>query len=992
MPETRSRSNRRKISIQGNLDRLYYRRFILSGNDAVQTSKGKEKEPTRGVASLAIRVRSGWRDDEHADVFVWVDQTLKDMNSKSIWLFSLTHGKIEEYATSAGIDTSDLVTANDRQSTKLPLNAHGSIDLHMFLNEDKHANCPICGPNKPLRHHPRQPGDQTDLKDILVGQKIPHFAQIWNRFGNALADHFAWQEGWTLERLAMIISAEEPPAPRVIVRRKRSTKKIEIHLILLDSHRGKLPIPPEDPERWSAWDRVDSGRFQTLWPTRKRALHIRRIRMRDDHLEKMIQDFTRAIGRKSAMSLKREKIWGFLWLPVDQREVEVPKKGDKGWYCVWPLSWLVTDNVTGLKPVHSVSTPNHLDQLQRIVPFGSEDGMGDTLELLDRLRKGDSKTDEAQPYQNEEARMCSDYLPELQDQSGLPSLSEMQSWLTFDSTMDDLAETPADPTPPFRSDNDHLAPVNHDSVDAISSKILSPTANPTPVGQREWEMPGFSIYDHQDDGDGDRVTDNDFDFFDAPHAHTGIFDGFSYEKPEEVPLVVANYKEREENTPGVSFDHGYDGGIKENWKPIQAEYDPAPPYVEQALVQTEEEEEHSDVVSPMRQQQPDSDEFDDLFGDHDETDRESVADIEAHNDDVLFMEVNEDSALMNLPESHTSEQEESPLLVMSLLSQPIPVLPKWTPLEYAIAPPSLPGDTIDFVSTDMLPLIFQNSRDSTSLKRSRSTDLADLYGDGLVKNRKLYRTGLQSSTNQRKVSLRRGYHESDQENQSHSDSEEDPLSDFEDFSDIEDSSKKHPTSNPRPAGLAGKSDSFDLGSFPWVSLEAVLDHVGSATPLGLQLTATEIDLLQLEEAYEHLEPATPLNCSMKNVDSAVIPRSPASLGFQNWLLFAMLEDPDLRAAITQEGRPVVTSGTNFFRPASRIRMRYQGRPVELSATAFKLWKELGLTPSSGPKEFSLFVIYDDEHLHPLAAERWYETLSAAYKVSLCYYHSWYGFT
>jgi hypothetical protein len=324
------------------------------------------------------------------------------------------------------------------------------------------------------------------------------------------------------ERIAKTARSVYHPAPPMAVLGKEYDSGIELEIHLSEAEWEQVTPLHRDDAMWEHSEESQAGTWQRLWPSTKSAIHVRKLELNKTEVDKVVNRIGEQLGEQSVVALHEEEDWNLLWLREDENMRDMGgtvSLDEKGWYCVWPSRWLVPHATVFSRrkmTTSELAITGGNGQQEDLWTLRSTGSVDNASNLLTSFRNATAVSPKRQVELNDPIEV-----KEPQGHDGLRLLFDTQSWLDFDPALDmasDIADTPGTlgaPTPSGRIDGDHLAPINHDSVDAVSSKILSPTANPTPAAQRDWDMmsSAYEMNQHED-----IITENDFNFFDAPHT------------------------------------------------------------------------------------------------------------------------------------------------------------------------------------------------------------------------------------------------------------------------------------------------------------------------------------------------------------------------------------------------------------------------------------------------------------------------------------------
>ena len=552
---------------------------------------------------------------------------------------------------------------------------------------------------------------------------------------------------------------------------------LEIHLSTSEWEDVSESTGTKTPNAWDRTEENEVGRTNRLWPSEERARYIKRIELDEDERDVVLRRIADQVGNKTAERLRQEVEWTLLWIREDLPRARdlggTIDGGQKGWYCVWPRGWLVRPDDLEEDSVRkdSITTKRRVETRDESVSVGPIKP-ADTVARFLAASRSDTPPQPQQEPQEMDFEMLNDLAPPA---DGLPSLFDTQSWLDYDPVLDmasEMADTPATlgvPTPLGRTEADHPAPINHDSVDAISSKILSPTANPTPAAQRDWDMMNTAYEMSQNE---DVITENDFNFFDAPH--TSMFDAFDESKEEGMRFDL-----NKDQGKGPSTQSGF--GDKEDWvetaEEMTTEPEPAPPYTAEAIEPT------PPIAEVVRPEMPlalieDADmgeESDDLFGENEDDSDEHSFEADSRAD---LLAAPEDASIQE-PFGTCSE----PLNVAKPAQDRVLAPARHQPtVSEASLPAQRPYDSIDVryivdnVASDLVPLEHRplkwaSKKNKLLLHNTKrlAIYLVKAYGDGTVRDRKGHKLRLRKAYEARRRFS--AYDTDDARSDSNSDSE-----------------------------------------------------------------------------------------------------------------------------------------------------------------------------------------------------------------------------
>ena len=830
-----------------------------------------------------------------------------------------------------------------------------------------------------------------------TGAEAVGFGKIWECLGNALLDYYAWKEGWMVERLARLSRGKgkgnqiQGPMMSVLGREHQTGLDLEIYLSTREWEESPDALGTIVGGSQSQWDRSEEaevGRMYRLWPADEQARCIRRIELDQVELETVLARIAEQVGTKTAERLREEEDWTLLWIrddPPRERDLggtsgtdagtEMGRTGEMGWYSIWPRSWLV-DPYDPAKITSRRSSNTNGSGLGDNWTSGPVRPAESIAKFLPALRSDKS----VQPPQEAQVTDFDILNDDLGPKDGLRSLFDTQSWLDYDPVLDmasDMADTPVElgaPTPMGRTETDqHAAPINHDSVDAISSKILSPTANPTPAAQRDWDMMNTAYEMTRDE---DVITENDFNFFDAPH--TSMFDAFDDSAKDDDMGFVRNDVQAKDTLEPPGF------GGKEQWAEAATEMDPepAPPYVyEVAGTALEAQIEQNNVVPHLVSNGPPSevmdpeDESDDLFGEKEDGSDEHTSAEEDR--EILEMPALDQESGPNMQSDtpvsgsplNTTQLTEKSLISPELEMEDLQGFPTTTRLRGLIdARYTIEDSGHRYVPAENRPLKWITAKQYPSLRGSKrlSTHLAKTYGDGLIKDRKGHRARLQKAFEARRRLI--PYRVQDFPIESDESSEDESSVQGADESwvwyqvDTESMQTKRALDGP-----VRTTERFDLAGHTWTCPNML--------PFGAHQRLSPISPLD-PHLLEESSPATKVEMAPASNHASSIKQA-----FREWLVSLIVEDSALRDCLLGMTRSQERLLRSHEPGDVRIRLGHCGRSTVMDGTSIRFWRQLGLTPLSGQKDMSTFVLFDSLHTTRAEAVGWHTELNQIYTVS-----------
>jgi hypothetical protein len=830
-----------------------------------------------------------------------------------------------------------------------------------------------------------------------IGAEAVGFGKIWECLGNALVDYYAWKEGWMVERLARLSQGKrkgeqsQGPTMSVLGREHQTGLNLEVYLSTREWEESPDALGTIVGGSQSQWDRSEEaevGRTYRLWPADEQARCIRRIELDQVELETVLARIAEQVGMKTAERLREEEDWTLLWIrddPPRARDLggtsgtdagtEMGRTGEMGWYSIWPRSWLV-DPYDPAKITSRRSSNTNGNGLGDNWTSGPVRPAESIAKFLTALRSDKS----VQPPQEAQVTDFDILNDDLGPKDGLRSLFDTQSWLDYDPVLDmasDMADTPVElgaPTPIGRTETDqHAAPINHDSVDAISSKILSPTANPTPAAQRDWDMMNTAYEMTRDE---DVITENDFDFFDAPH--TSMFDAFDDSAKDNDIGFGSNDVQAKHTLEPPGF------GGKEQWAEAVTEMDaePAPPYVyEVAGTAFEAQIDQNDVVPHLVSNEPPSevmdheDESDDLFGEkEDESDEHTSAEEDREILEMPALDQESEANMQSdMPVSgsplNTTQHTEKSLISPELEMEDLQGFPTTRRLRGLIDARYIIEDSGHrYVPAENRPLKWITAKQYPSLRGSKrlSTHLAKIYGDGLIKDRKGHRARLQKAFEARRRLI--PYRVQDFPVESDESSEDESSVQGPDESWVRYQVDTESVQTKRALdGPVRTTERFDLAGCTWTCPDML--------PFG---------------AHQRLSPISPLDPHplKESLPTTKIEMAPASnhahsikQAFREWLVSLIVEDSALRDCLLGMTRSQERLPRSQETGDVRIRLGHCGRSTVMDGNSIRFWRQLGLTPLSGQKDMSTFVLFDSLHTTRAEAVGWHTELNQIYTVS-----------
>ena len=786
------------------------------------------------------------------------------------------------------------------------------------------------------------------------------------------------------ERIAKTAGFVYHPAPPMAVLGKEHDSGIELEIHLSVAEWEEATHSDRDDAMWNhSEDEV--GTWQRLWPSKSSAIHVRKLELSQTEINKVVNRIGEQLGKQSVLPLHEEEDWNLLWLREDKNMRDMGgtvSLDERGWYCVWPSRWLVPDPKLSSTQVTANEYIGPGDNVQQEDPWTmrSTGLVNNASNLLTSFRSATAVSPEREVEFTDPIEV-----KESQVHDGLPLLFDTQSWLDFDPALDmasDIADTPGTlgaPTPSGRIDGDQLAPINHDSVDAVSSKILSPTANPTPAAQRDWDMmsSAYEMNQHED-----IITENDFNFFDAPH--TSMFDAF--DEP------IDNTFDRDIGTNGAkSFDENPTPLEKPSWdSSMYALEPPAPPYSLEILpsesaVEVESQQAHQ---TPLEQAKSPSlaleteDDSDDLFGERDDDieeltgaiHRESTPEMGLSEEDFQRTTLSEACGVLDIPDFGGYRGGEVQQRLVDFDALESPTIAKGDDIKIPNEQDFRPEGRMTWsrwsASVEASP--------HTRTKRKRATnDLVALYGDGLVKNRKGHRKrlhALREHQSRLRSCQRIDVSESSGTDDSQSDTEDDIAengspSSWHDYDSNQTAVAAHHVI--LPVVPQSRVAMFGLPDDSWIC-----PSLGSAVSPSPLLSATTP-----AETHPIVEPFPTLALRPKYQPESI------SQNFRSWLTSAATEDPALRYWL--RGGPAEADLPIKYKQSTSVRVRLGlcGRSTDLAGDAVKSWTQLGLTPFSGQKDVKTSLIFDPRIISPSDAAAWHSELEKSYMVcSKCSYN------
>lgn len=730
---------------------------------------------------------------------------------------------------------------------------------------------------------------------------------------------------------------------------------------------------------WDEAEEIQAGKEYRLWPSEERWRFIKRIELNDAERNTVIERVGEQVGTMTAERLRREEEWAFLWIKEDSLLEGTQAQGQRGWYCVWPNGWSVEIDIEEREQPNKESTigQSYLDNKVDNSATGPMKPADSVARFLAALRS-DAPAHPPPDAKEIDFEILTDLGPPT---DGLPSLFDTQSWLDYDPVLDmasEMADTPTDlapgaPTPLGRTDPDQAAPVNHDSVDAISSKILSPTANPTPAAQRDWDMIVTAYEMAQNE---DVITETDFNFFDAPHR--SMFDAFDDEiKDEEMRYDLDDQGDK----GNLAQPDDGKGSWVDTADPALLEPDPAPPYTAKAIQDPpavmEETIELAFDEEPMelaREGAELEDDSDDLFGEKedDSDDRTSEQELQAEHTQsgpgleqaTVFdvdLKLSSDFATVG-SETVRAQTVDSIGSYVSALDSTLPA-PKLTDLidvRYAID-----NTRGAFVAPKHSPLKWTSSRSKTLMRTAKGgvAFLLKGYGDGMVKDRKGHRSRLRKTLSTRRWSS--AYETADIATDSDSGVEVSD-NDSDDSWMLYEADANHSHKNQTSAGPTKVMQRFELGAQPWICPDIVRSSRYTRPPAVAPMTT-------------YLLPAS--SASTATAVSTTGTASALKRGFREWLASLVVEDPALRQSLLGRSRSPHELPRSRESLDVRVRVGHCGRSTEMDGNSVRFWKQLGLTPFSGQKDISVFVVFDSAYTDMSEAMDLQSELDQAYQVS-----------
>ena len=905
-------------------------------------------------------------------------------SSSAIWLFGLSHdpfdsGILTAPSRSAGKSDVAIIMRPLKQTYLNPRSRYisdltGSFDMASLYTcmHNTYGNCEKCGSLGSISRCPRQPGQNTKLSEIILGNGIEAFGRIWRSFGNALVEHYAWTEGWMAERIAKTARSVYHPAPPIAVLGKQHDSGIELEIHLSEAEWEEVTHLHRDDAMWEQSEESQAGTRQRLWPSTKTAIHVRNLELNKTEVDKVVSRIREQLGEQSVLALQEEEAWNLLWLREDENMRDMGgtvSLDERGWYCVWPSRWSVSDAIPASRKLitSEVVIDGGDGQQEDLWTLRSTSLVNNASDLLTSFRSAPAVSAEREVESNDPVEVKDSH-----GHDGLPLLFDTQSWLDFDPGLDmvsDIADTPGTlgaPTPSGRIDGDHLAPINHDSVDAVSSKILSPTANPTPAAQRDWDMmnSAYEMNQHED-----IITENDFNFFDAPH--TSIFDAFDEPNDNAFSTDIGEDE-------GKSF-HEHLTPEKPSWGSTMYALDPpAPPYSldilpSESAVEVQPQQIFSEQDKSPSQPPETEDDSDDLFGERDDDieepfgtlHQESSPDVVLPEEDSQRTPVIEACGSVEISGLGACRGEEQQQLVESD-SSGSQNCPKGADLK-------LPGEQSLRPEERITWLRWAASGEvSPRAKRKRDpNDLVALYGDGLVKDRKGHRKRL-LALHQHQSRLR----SCQRLDISESSGTDDSFSDVEDDSADEGSFSSWRDYDSKQTAVAAHRVNVPVMTQSRVARFGLPDGTWTCPNLGLE--ASPSLLLSTTTPAEMHPVAAPFKQSLayKPNDQT----EDVSHHFRSWLTSAVTEDPTLRDWL--RGRPAEVDHPIKHKQSTGVKVRLGlcGRSTDLAGDAVKFWTQLGLTPFSGQKDVSTSLFFDPRVISPSDAAAWHLGLERSYMV------------
>lgn len=892
------------------------------------------------------------------------------------------------------------------------------------------GTCRQCGPTHRVSTFPQQPGECTALSEIIIDFAGEDTGALWNGFINALIDYFAWIEGWMAERLAVVLATAfrwvmYPAAVRQIMCLYCAisifSQMSAVPSFSIDQETGQtayLDIPvsalgrqPVKPPSWRLGGESDAGALQRLWPSLKIGTHMRVVHLNDEQLQRAQDGFRLQFGNGTDRLLPRGTEWALMRLgpPMVGGEESMADDMDAV-YCVWPLHLL--DNQTmNTNQEESVELPSPLPK-SKVSPAKShprDDGQAeyvdDVLEMFDEMDAAEDGFREAEVVPSDRPPPPSQ--AEREPGNRQPSLFDVSYWLALDRSTDtntETIETPKaiqqpTPTPGAKHDFDILVQANHDSVDAISSKILSPTANPTPQPARDWDM-NMPLWASQQEDNDNMLTEEDFDFFDAPHAAMVAMD-MDNEAGMDVQMhALVDYEDTETSGLGISTE-GMDSKFlyPEMAEQQQMDWDytavpTLPIYQPEPLpMAVEDEDVEMEMVGEPDAEVADDD-SDDLFGDSDSSgdafgeaqNPEESYQMDTSQDEtrISHLDVTDDiPSPMPLPENiHAG----LPLTIASAEKRPEAGTYGLFEMQAILATKGKPyviGSRMSFnsfIPEDMSPLEFIGARVQPEIWMSSTFGLgvADHYGDGTVKNRKQYRASLRqlyAVGRDGPIAHRTGRILYDG---LRSDGSDDMIeAQREDDGDSETSTEISDSESDAEAATADasaqrviKHESFQLESYPWIAAEllasrAILEPLANSDP-------------KTQKHTPQPPPASMLTAITRTGASA-IEALQLDDDFRSWLQDVLVADANFRRWINPSFPP--TTPADRLADLPRVRVRQRQRITDICGSAVALWKEMDLAPLGGPKRAELFVLFEPSHIPINEVQDWQRALEKSYSVS-----------
>lgn len=733
----------------------------------------------------------------------------------------------------------------------------------------------------------------TSLESLFVKEDNLIYSEMWSAFTEALVDAYAWKEGWTLERLARKSDALQKPL-----------------LSPTDETTLTLQIPEEMITSSLSMRQPSRGKPVRLWPNPQEGVFIKDMDGLE-HSDSLVMErgFCVALGG-IPFQLGQGTTWSLCWTPV----------GDKGTLIVWPSHLLRSLEET------AISTGPILDSA---FPVPSTDA--DPKSLLASITKFTSHSpmdttdkDKNDPPSTSSSLPPSPALTPLPDSPYINDLAEIE---------DDL---PSVSVLPSRDENT-TDPITHDSVDAVSSKLMSPNRDKadSAIGGDDWDSAVGEV--------GNMITDDDFNFFDAPHAKLEAIQ--EQEAMEalwgdvgmctDLGLGLSSAMKRDESQNREK--HRRMSYVNERTTMEQGS--PLPPYI------AEEEKEEETPVAESLMDNVDVDVDVDVDFDVDEE--------EAHDD--LF-EDTPSSTRFSLPptdEPVSISQPPSPQTPARQLETPIPV--------YQMVPPP---HTTRIIPLSMRAIALPHrihAHDVSVGSIKRDLDVINKLGDGKVKDRKLQKKSLirLAAFLKRQAKLLR---EQKDEEERMAMMQANMAMDLEEEEAMLEKSVNKPCSRVvttsdlcthLPSGLLADLTSLIASKLP---ISALIDPTQMTSCLGVTVRWND-KARQDNVMGQPIESVAAAMETSATVDELFWSSSSLNL-----------------CCHTRSSRQSNTHAT-----PTTVYAGHSGLIMELSITAIPYWQSLGLKPLSGKKNISSSVLFTSEQIGDSHVKDWHQHLAEVYE-------------